>query len=141
MAIQTALQAPASRSDTSWAMRCRTNTSSASIAITKARNAAHAHTGTVNAGLRPAAGPGGAAGRFRVRQQPSLAEHGPGGGDGAPARDQVLVGRHQLAHGAEVAPALGAGVRHVPEGGPPTGAEGGAGRGDREEGVPGGEQP
>src|ERR1700722_19596275 len=127
MAIQTALQAPASRSDTSWALRCRTNTSSASIAITKARNAAHAHTGTVNPGLRPAAGPGGSAGRFRLRQQPGLAEHGPGAVDGATARDQVVVGRHQLAHGAEVALALGPGLGHVPEGGTPTGAEGGAG--------------
>jgi hypothetical protein len=91
--IQTALQAPASRRDTSWARRCRTSTSRASIAITKERNAAHAHTGTVNAGLHPAAGPGWSAGRFLLRQQSCLAEHGAGAVDGALARDQVVAGR------------------------------------------------
>jgi hypothetical protein len=50
------------------------------------------------------------------------------------------VGRDQLAHGAEVALALGAGVGHVPENGSPARAEGGTGRGHREEGVPRGEQ-
>src|ERR1700741_2282079 len=134
--IQMALQMPASRSDTSWASRCKTKTSRASIAITKARKIAHAHSGTVNAGLRPPAGMGVSAGRLRLRQQSRLAQHGPGAVDGAPAGDQVVVGRDQLPHGAEVALPLGAGVDHVPEDRSPQDAEGGAGRGDREEGGP-----
>src|SRR5580692_2138304 len=141
MMIQTALQTPASRREISCAPRCRTNTSRASIAITKARNAAHAHTGAVNGGLRPAARPGASADRFRARQQPGLAERGPGAVDGALARDQVVVRRDQLAHGAEVPLALGTGVGYVPEDGSPGRAEGRPGRGDREERVSRGEQP
>src|SRR5215470_6475582 len=98
IAIQTALQAAASRGDTSRARRCRTNKSRASIAITKARNTAHAHSGAVNAGLRPAARPRASAWRFRLRQQSRLAEHGAGAVDRALARDQVVVSRDQLAH-------------------------------------------
>src|ERR1700761_1758329 len=141
MMIQTALQRPASRSETSCALRCRTNTSRASIAITKARNVAHAHTGTVNSDLPLASRAGASAGRFLPWQQACLAEHGPGAVDGALASDQVVVGCDQLAHGAEVPPAFGACVGHEPEDGSPEHTKGRPGHGDREERVPRGEQP
>jgi hypothetical protein len=40
--------------------------------MTKARNVAHAHTGTVTTGLRPAAGPVLSVDRFGLRQQSCL---------------------------------------------------------------------
>src|SRR5215472_7047158 len=99
MAIQTALQAPASRSDTSWARLCRTNMSRTSIMTTNARNATQAHIGTVNADSRLAEAAGLSACRGRLgfrlrrqpcllRQQPCLAEHEASALDGAVARDQ-----------------------------------------------------
>src|SRR5580704_2741295 len=134
--IQTALQAAASRSDTSCARRCNTNRSKASIATTKARKAAHAHSGTVTARHRPSAAAEWSAFAVlrwsRFRQQPRFAEHVAGALDGALARDQVVAGRDQLAHGAEVALAPGPGVRHISEDGAPHHAKRGAGRGDRE---------
>src|ERR1700751_4465596 len=141
MMIQTALQRPASRSETSCALRCRTNTSRASIAITKARNVAHAHTGTVNGDLPLAGRAGVSAGRFLPWQQPCRAEHGPGAADGALAGDQVVAGCDQLAHGAEVPLALGTRMGHEPEDGSPEHTEGRPGHGDSEERVPRGEQP
>src|ERR1700751_3875182 len=98
MMIQTALQVPASRSDTSWARRCRTKTSRASIAITKARNTPHAPSGTGTAGPQAASGPWRSARLLRCRQQAGVAEHGAGPVDGAPAGDQVVLGRRQAAN-------------------------------------------